>query len=101
LSAKTDLWQGNARDLLEDAVALRDLNSRQLAELLAEYGVKIKPKTLLRRISRGTFGADFWLLCLMALGAKRVVVGTSQKYEVLFKSERTWRRDRLKRQVQK
>ncbi|WP_169167969.1 DUF6471 domain-containing protein [Acidovorax sp. SRB_24] len=94
--AKTDPWQRFAREVLQDAVAQRAMNSRELAELLSEYGVEVEPKTLSRRINRGTFDAGFFLLCLSALGAEKVDILGDGLVEVHVKPERVWRRSRLK-----
>lgn len=93
---KTDLWQRFAREVLQDAVAQRAMNSRELAELLSEYGVDVEPKTLSRRINRGTFDAGFFLLCLAALGAERVDIPENWVVDVHLKRERVWARSRLK-----
>lgn len=93
---KTDLWQRFAREVLQDAVAQRAMNSRELAKLLSEYGVDVEPKTLSRRINRGTFDAGFFLLCLAALGAERVDISENWVVDVHLKRERVWARSRLK-----
>lgn len=89
-----DLWQEFARDLLQDAVAQRVLNARQLSELLAERGVEIEPKALSRRINRGSFDAGFFLMCLTALGAVKVDIQGERLADVQLQPERTWARRR-------
>lgn len=94
--AKADPWQRLARDVLRDAVAQRAMSSRQLAELLYAYGVEIEPTTLSKRITRGTFDAGFFLMCLSALGAERVDILENGAADARLKSERVWLRSRSK-----
>lgn len=76
-----------ARDLLQDAIAQRALNSRQLAELLSEYEEEeVESKTLMRQINRGTFDAGFFFLCLSALGADKVDIQGERLTDVHLKS---------------
>lgn len=68
-----DPWQEFARRLLWDAAAMRGLTTaRQLADVLAEQGIVIAPRTLRRRINRGSFDAGFFLLVLQALGVSQI-----------------------------
>lgn len=89
-----DRCQALARDLLLDAVFERDLNARQLSELLAERGVEIGPKALSRRLNRGSFDAGFFLMCLAALGAVKIDLRGELLAEVQLQPERAWEKRR-------
>lgn len=91
-----DPWQEFARDLLQDAVAQRGLNARQLSELLAEQGLEVEPKTLARRINRGAFDAGFFLMCLTALGTVKIDIQAERVADVTLQAPRTWRKARPK-----
>lgn len=78
-----DPWKEFARRLLLDAAALRGLSTaRQLSDLLAEQGIVIAPRTLARRISRGSFDAGFFLLFLQALGVSEITFQGQQSADV-------------------
>lgn len=91
-----DPWQEFARDLLQDAVAQRGLNARQLSELLAEKGLEVEPKTLARRINRGAFDAGFFMMCLTALGTVKIDIQAERVADVTLQATRTWRKARSK-----
>jgi hypothetical protein len=78
-----DPWKEFARQLLLDAAALRGLSTaRQLSDVLAEQGIVISPRTLARRISRGSFDAGFFLMFLQALGVSQIAFEGQQLADV-------------------
>jgi len=78
-----DPWQKFARQILLDAAYMRGMpKASQLAELLAEKGISISPRTLSRRISRGSFDAGFFLMFLQALGVKQIDFQGEQSADV-------------------
>lgn len=78
-----DPWKEFARRVLLDAAAIRGLSTaRQLADVLAEHGVVIAPRTLARRISRGSFDAGFFLMFLQALGVSQIAFQGQQSADV-------------------
>lgn len=83
-------WQEFARFLILDAIAQRGLTYRQLSELLSAKGVEVTPKTLSRRINRGTFDAGFFLMCLDALGATRIDFEAEMLGDVVLKPRKHW-----------
>ena len=89
-----DLWQVMACELLQDAIAQRELSIRQFAQLLAERGVEIETKTLRRRINRGSFDTGFFLMCLTALGAERIEFEGERIADVKLQSNKRWREQR-------
>lgn len=91
-----DAWQEFASELLKDAVAQRGLNYPQLSQLLAEKGLDVAPKTLSRRINRGTFDAGFFLRCLTALGAETIDIQGERVADVWLGGDGVWKRGRSK-----
>lgn len=85
-----DPWQELARFLIQDAIAQRSLTYKQLSELLSAKNLKVAPKTLSRRINRGTFDAGFFLMCLDALGATRIDFEAEMLADVVLKTRRHW-----------
>lgn len=78
-----DPWQEFARRILLDAAAMRGLSTaRQLSDVLAEQGIVISPRTLSRRISRGSFDAGFFLMFLQALGVSEIAFQGQQSADV-------------------
>lgn len=69
---KTLAYQEKAKGLLRAEIKRRNLNYEQLAEKLAELGVKDTGKNLSNKIARGGFTAGFMIMCLEAIGAKAV-----------------------------
>ncbi len=67
-------YQEKAKGLLRAEIKRRNLNYEQLAEKLAELGVKDTGKNLSNKIARGGFTAGFMIMCLEAIGAKSVRV---------------------------
>lgn len=65
-------YQEKAKGLLRAEIKRRNLNYEQVAEKLAEMGVKESPKNLSNKIARGGFTAGFFIMCLEAIGAKTV-----------------------------
>lgn len=65
-------YQEKAKGLLRAEIKRRNLNYEQLAEKLAEMGVKDTGKNLSNKIARGGFTAGFMIMCLEAIGAKAV-----------------------------
>lgn len=89
----SDTWQEFARYLLQDAVAQRELNSREFSELLSSIGVEIAPKALSRRINRGTFDAGFFLMCLAALGMTKLEIQGERLGDVVLVPDRAWKKN--------
>nr|WP_315494207.1 DUF6471 domain-containing protein [uncultured Rhodoferax sp.] len=83
-----DPWQEFARTILLDAAAMRGLSTaRQLSDVLAEQGMVIAPRTLARRISRGSFDAGFFLMFLQALGVSQIAFEGQQLADVAMEKK--------------
>ncbi len=68
-------YQEKAKGLLRAEIKRRNLNYEQVAEKLAEMGVKESPKNLSNKIARGGFTAGFFIMCLEAIGAQNLRLG--------------------------
>lgn len=83
-----DPWKEFARRLLLDAAAMRGVSTaRQLADVLAEQGIVMAPRTLARRISRGSFDAGFFLMFLQALGVSQIAFQGQHSADVEIKKK--------------
>ena len=80
-------WQAVAGGVLTTALVRRRLSFRDFAGLLAEHGLDIEPRTLARRVQRGTFDAGFFLMCLEVLGAHELVVKDGKAVPVLMEQK--------------
>lgn len=65
-------YETKAKNLLKGELKRRGMTYAQLAEKLAEIGVKESERNLNNKISRGGFSAAFLLQCLEATGTKDV-----------------------------
>lgn len=72
MAAKKDpatvAYEARAKGLLKAELKRRGLGYRELAEKLAEIGVKESDRNLANKISRGGFTAAFLVQCLTAIG---------------------------------
>ena len=62
-------YETRAKNLLKGELKRRGITYAQLAERLAEIGIKDNERNLNNKISRGGFSAAFLLECLEAIGA--------------------------------
>jgi hypothetical protein len=65
-------WQAQAKGLIRAELARRNLGYKELAERLAEIGVKESERNLSNKINRGTFTVAFLLQVMAALGVKNL-----------------------------
>lgn len=61
-------YETKAKNLLKGELRRRGITYAQLAERLAEIGVKETERNLNNKISRGGFSAAFLIQCLDAIG---------------------------------
>jgi hypothetical protein len=66
----TQAYETKAKNLLKGELKRRGVTYAQLAEKLAEIGVKETDRNLNNKISRGGFTAAFLLQCLEVIGCK-------------------------------
>lgn len=72
MAAKRKDWKALVKGLLKAELARRDLSYAELADKLAEIGVKDSERNISNKISRGTFTAIFFVQCMEAIGCKSV-----------------------------
>lgn len=70
MAAKRKDWQAQVKGLLKAELKRRNLSYADLADKLAEVGVKDNERNISNKISRGTFTAVFFVQCLEAIGCK-------------------------------
>ncbi len=61
-------WESLAKGLLKAELKRRHVSYQQLADKLAEVGVRETPQNIANKISRGRFTAVFMLQCLSVIG---------------------------------
>ncbi len=67
-----DPWVNTVKGVLRAEMARRGVTYEQLAEKLAEHGVKDSAVNIRNKVARGGFSAVFFVQCLKAIGAKEV-----------------------------
>lgn len=65
-------WQAQAKGLIRAELARRNLGYKELAERLAQIGVKESERNLSNKINRGAFTVVFLLQVMAALGVKNL-----------------------------
>ena len=70
-------YQTVAKNLLRAELKRRGLTYRDLADRLAQIGVRDNERNLANKISRGGFSAAFLIECLDAIGCRTVDIGAS------------------------
>lgn len=87
LTAAEHWWQGLACELLKQALCDSGLGYRELSDGLRAHGVSIPPAVLNQRINRGTFSADFLLLCLQIVEVPSIRFDGMQNVELDYGEE--------------
>lgn len=70
-------YQTIAKNLLRAELKRRGLTYKDLADRLAQIGVRDNERNLANKISRGGFSAAFLIECLDAIGCRTVDIGVS------------------------
>jgi hypothetical protein len=65
-------WQAHVKGLLKAELARRNLSYADLADKLAEIGIKENRRNLTNKIGRGNYSAVFFVQCLEAIGCKTI-----------------------------
>jgi len=69
-------WNREARRILKFELAKRDLTYKQLLKKLQDVGVEGETeRSIVNKISRGTFSFAFFIMCMRALGAEQIDIG--------------------------
>ena len=72
MSKSEDRWVNLVKGILRAEMTRRQLTYEQLAEKLAEIGVKDSAVNLRNKIARGGFSAVFFVQCLEAIGVSEL-----------------------------
>lgn len=72
MARKSRDWQARVKGLLKAELSLRGLSYADLADRLAELGVKENRRNITNKIGRGTFTAVFFVQCMEAIGVKTI-----------------------------
>ncbi len=67
-----EAYENQAKNILKAELKRRGITYAQLAEKLATKGVKENERNLANKISRGSFTAAFFMLCMDVIGARQV-----------------------------
>jgi hypothetical protein len=82
-----DIWREHVRNTIRIELKRRQVSYSDLADKLAEIGIYDTEKNLAKRISRGTFNAQFLFQCLEAIGCETVCLPTKRKINRASESE--------------
>lgn len=67
-----DQWVNLVKGVLRAEMARRGTTYEQLAEKLAEVGVRDTAVNIRNKVARGGFSAVFFVQCLKAMGCSRI-----------------------------
>ncbi len=69
-------YEAQAKNILKGELKRRGITYAQLAERLRERGAKESERNLANKISRGSFTAAFFMMCMDAIGVRQVSLET-------------------------
>ena len=69
---RDDEWTALVKGILRAEMARRGMTYEQLAEKLAEIGVKDSAVNIRNKVARGGFSAVFFAQCLRAIGCETI-----------------------------
>ena len=72
-----DQWVNLVKGILRAEMTRRGMTYEQLAERLAELGVKDTAVNIRNKVARGGFSAVFFVQCLKAMGCQNIPMGIS------------------------
>lgn len=67
-------YEDRAKNILKAELKRRGITYKQLAELLGPLGAKENERNLANKISRGSFTAAFFMMCMDAIGARSIAL---------------------------
>jgi hypothetical protein len=76
MPAETAVYEDRAKNILKGELKRRGITYAQLAERLKEYGAQENERNLANKISRGSFTAAFFMMCMDAIGVRQVSLET-------------------------
>jgi Domain of unknown function (DUF6471) len=65
-------WQAQAKGIIRGELKRRNLSYRDLADRLAELGVRDTERNIANKLARGGFTAVFFLQCMEAIGVRAI-----------------------------
>ena len=65
-------YEDRAKNILKSELKRRGVTYAQLAEKLKDFGAQENERNLANKISRGSFTAAFFMMCMDAIGARQV-----------------------------
>ena len=68
----TTPYEERAKNILKSELKRRGITYAQLAEKLKERGAQESERNLANKISRGSFTAAFFMMCMDAIGVRQV-----------------------------
>ena len=71
-SENSGIWQAQVKGILKAELERRNLSYADLAEKLADVGIKDNERNIANKIARGSFTAVFFVQCLEAIGCHTV-----------------------------
>lgn len=74
MSEAHDTYQERAKNILKAELKRRGVSYRDLAARLNERGAHENERNLANKISRGSFTAAFFMMCMDAIGAKSLTL---------------------------
>jgi hypothetical protein len=72
MARKARDWQARVKGLLKAELSRRNMSYADLADRLAEVGVKENRRNITNKIGRGNFSAVFFVQCMEAVGVKTI-----------------------------
>ena len=69
-------YEERAKNILKGELKRRGITYAQLAEKLRERGAQESERNLANKISRGSFTAAFFMMCMDAIGVRQVSLET-------------------------
>ena len=69
-------YEQQAKNILKAELKRRGVTYAQLADKLRERGAQENERNLANKISRGSFTAAFFMMCMDAIGVRDITLGT-------------------------
>jgi hypothetical protein len=70
----TESYETKAKNILKSELKRRGITYGQLADRLTALGTPENERNIANKISRGSFTAAFFMMCMDAIGAQSVVL---------------------------
>ena len=74
MPSPVEAYEQQAKNILKAELKRRGVTYAQLAKKLSELGAKESERNLANKISRGSFTAAFFMMCMDAIGVRQVTL---------------------------